>query len=311
MPFGKLLLVFLVFGTLLVFSMLGGRDYVVPAEQLAGFTSVELPLAFGGTDDRYAYVTVTTQGIPLRLMVDTGHFAPISITTAALDQLSVQLIGSRTHSDIVGKLYSTREFLVATLRLGELELRDVPGIENYTSPFDDDGTIGTGLLRHFNVLFDYQGGTLTLYRKDHYPEILDEPDWYVCALTAPPQFAVQFDGLDKAYSIGLDSGCGCTNVPKMSALGRALRAAFGEEEDNWVIDEYTGEVSYLYNLNRCVLDGIYDLGPTTCVVYDMPSFMGNGLMGYDFFWNNTVFFDNAKGEMWLRPARGTLEGTTE
>jgi len=303
MPILKLLLAAFVLYALIVVGLIDDGKYVFPADQLIDFASVDLPLAFAGTEERYAYVTVMIEDTPLRLMIDTGHFAPISISTEVLDTLAVKFIGARIHRDADGNLYRSREFIVPTLRLGELELQDVPGIENHTSPFDDDGTVGDGLLRYFNVVFNYQGKTLTLYRNDHYPEIIDEPGWSVFPLISPPQFAVQFDGLDQTYRIGLDSGCGYTTVPKASPLGCALCAAFGEGEDHRVADGRTGAACYLYELDRCLFDGVYDLGPTTCVVSDMPGFMGNGLLGYDVFWNNTVFFDNAKGEVWLRPAR--------
>ena len=72
-----------------------------------------------------------------------------------------------------------------------------------------------------------------------------------------------------------------------------------------MVNERTGGLCYLYGLSRSFLDGVYDLGPTLCVVADMPDFMGNGLMGYDVFWNNTVFFDNGRGEAWSTEWRGS------
>ncbi|GEM_PF-5715452 len=236
-------------------------------------------------------------------MVDTGDFASVSLSSEALDQLPVKPKGRRVHRDATGALLRVRTFVLPTLRLGGLELHDVPGIENLTSPYDDDGTIGAALLGRFNALFDYRGGAITLFRRGARPETIDEPGWFVFPLPDPLTLPVRFDPLDRTYSIGLDSGCGSTLVPAKSSLGRALYTNLGEADAQRVTDSLTGETVLLYHVDHCLLDDAYDLDPTTCAVSGRPGYLGNGLMGYDVFWHNTVFFDQAESEMWLRPAQ--------
>jgi len=304
MHVAKLLLVALVVSSLVVLGLFSRREYVVPADQIGDFTAVELPLVFAGSHQRLVYVSVPVQGVSLRLMVDTGHFAPLSINSDVLDCLDVELTARRLHRDMRGNTYVVREFVLPTLSLGTLDLSNVPGVENVTSPPGFDGTIGLGLLRHFNLLFDYRGERLTLFRKDRHPEELTENGWYRCPYGLSSCFGVAVDGIDEGYEIGLDSGSSHTTVDADSRLGRALRTSLGEDARYQVVDD-TGETLFVYPNVRFLLGGEFDLGPSTCVVMELDPPTGDGLMGYDFFWNNAVFVDYGAGEMWLRPAESS------
>jgi hypothetical protein len=297
----KLLAVGLAVLSIALLGLFAQEKYVVPAHEIADFTATQLELGFAGSHERLAYVAVNIQGISLRLMVDTGYFAPLSINSDVLDRLDVEFTGRKASRDMHGKIYLAREYVLPELSLGELTLSDVPGVENLTSPSGFDGTVGLELLRNFNLLLDYRGGRFTLLRKDRRPQELAEDGWFRYRGGISASFEVSLDGTNERYAIGLDSGCSYTTVDSDSPLGRALRATLGEDERYQAVTE-AGETLFVYPDVHLLLDGRYDLGPSTCVVTDIHPPVGDGFLGYDLFWNSTVFVDHEAGEIWLRRA---------
>ncbi len=297
----KLLAIGLIVLSIALLGLSPQEKYVVPVYEFVNFTATELELGFAGSHERLAYVAVDIQGIPLRLMVDTGYFAPLSINSDVLDRLDVEFTGRKASRDMHGKIYLVRKFVLPELSLGELTLSNVPGVENLTSPSDFDGTVGLELLRNFNLLLDYRGGRFTLLRKDCRPQELAEDGWFRYRGELSASFNVSLDGTNERYAIGLDSGCSYTTVDSDSPLGRALRASLGEDERYQAVNE-AGEMLFVYPEVHLLLDGRYDLGPSTCVVTDIHPPIGDGFLGYDLFWNNTVFVDHEAGEIWLRRA---------
>jgi hypothetical protein len=185
------------------------------------------------------------------------------------------------------------------MRLGDLELTDVPCSENHNSPYALDGVIGLGLLSNFHVLIDYPGKKLVLYRNDVTPDFLRDPSWFVYKYTKQIAIRVTFDFLDDEYEFGLDTGCNCNFLSKDSDLGKSLQTELGVTPENVIVDERTQQQYLSYHLGHLYLQ-TYDLGKSNFVLGKMPGYMNNGLIGFDFFHNNLVYIDFEQKELWLK-----------
>jgi hypothetical protein len=273
--------------------------YVVAEGDLAGFTKAEVPLSFGGHDGRYAVVRPVIQSRGFDLMLDTGAGqGTVTLAPAALESLDVSYTGKTlTLRDAEGNKYRPREFVIPSIRLGDLELTNVPGYENLTSPPGFDGSIGLGLLGNFNVLIDYPVRAMTLYPKGTVPDFLSSEEWYRCEYAGGQQFDVRFAGLAGEYSLGLDTGSGATAIPADSDLARDIIEFYGVAAEKVTVNQRTGEEVYIYNMDLYLDE--YALGEHDCVITDMAGYMGNGLMGYDFFNRNRVFAAFDSKTFWL------------
>ena len=227
------------------------------------------------------------------------------VTPQALSTMAVRLTGkSTTYKDAEGKPYYARQFIVPRVELNELIITDIPGVENLNGPPDFDGTIGMALIRNFNLLVDYSEEKVTLFRKDDYPGFLSNEQWSAHRFRKPLQLRVRFDFSDAEYEMGLDTGFSVTAIPKASDLGQELVSNLKIGDQHRTINTRTGKEVFMYNLEHIYLDG-YDLGNNTCILSDAPTYMGNGLMGFDFFNNNKVFLDFGNGRVWLKRIGGS------
>jgi len=69
------------------------------------------------------------------------------------------------------------------------------------------------------------------------------------------------------------------------------------------INDVPADEIRFYRIGRAFL-GDHDLGATTCVVGPAARYMGNGIMGYDFFRDNVVLADFVKQVIWIKKKRG-------
>jgi hypothetical protein len=276
--------------------------YVVAEGDMARFAPTEIPLSFGGHDGRYAVIRPVIQGQGFDLMLDTGAgWATVTLTPAALERLDVTYTGGAvTHRDAEGKLYRAREFTIPSLTVGGLELTNVPAYENLTSPPGFDGYVGLGLLRNFNVLIDYGARKMTLYRKGEVPAFIADEGWYRYEYSGAQQFDVRFEGVTGEYRIGLDTGSNATAIPAGSDLAEAIIECYAIPVENVVVNERTGQEVLFFKIDLSL--GEHALGEHDCVITDMAGYMGNGVMGYDFFINNKVFADFDANTVWLKEA---------
>lgn len=133
--------------------------------------SVAVPLTLEGNFP-YAEVVILTpdeRRIPARVVVDLGASHPISLNVGAIAGFeapagAIRAIIGRG----VGGMVRGRVGRIAGLELGGIALRDVvatlPDSEHQRpgGMKAEGGNLGTGLLRHFNVTFDYGRATMLL-----------------------------------------------------------------------------------------------------------------------------------------------------
>ncbi len=265
------------------------------------FIKTDVPLTFAGYEARYPVVTVRIQGQRLRLLLDTGSpDEGLGLSDDAVAELDVHFTGkTRVYRDAYGGCYQSREFVIPSVELGDLELRSVVGNERPTGVYGLDGAMGLELLRRFDVLIDYEGKVLRLFRPDRAPDFLADDRWHVHGYEGNLCLTVGFEFLDGTHELNLDTGCGCNFVAGRSELGRAMRSALGDNGWTVPLAGSTTQHCPYYRIERHYLDD-HDIGSGHFVLGDLPSHLGNGVLGYDFFASNLVYIRFSKREIWLK-----------
>jgi hypothetical protein len=265
------------------------------------FIKADIPLTFTGYGARYPVVTVRIQGRRLRLLLDTGSpDEAVGLSREAAAELDVCFTGkSRVYRDAYGGCYQSREFVIPSIELGNLELTGVVCNERPTNVYGLDGAVGLELLSRFDVLIDYEGRVLRLFRRNRTPDFLADEEWHRHGYERGLCVSIEFDFLDGRHELQLDSGCGCNFVAGTSDLGRGMRSALGD--NSWTVPLGGGTTRYCpsYRIKRHYL-GDHDIGGGQFVLGDLPPHLGNGVLGYDFFASNLVYIRFSKKEIWLK-----------
>ena len=142
---------------------------------------VELPLTVRDAD---AIVTVTLNGREVPLQLDLGGFSTVSLSSAVLETIAPRFTGgSERFNDALGNTMTAREYLVDAVTIGAQRLDSVYGSEfltmQRTTPPCDNGYLGHGILKRFNLLFDYPAGKLYLLKGAALPPGYDLKGWTV------------------------------------------------------------------------------------------------------------------------------------
>ncbi|MFC1438640.1 aspartyl protease family protein [Streptacidiphilus sp. N1-10] len=104
-----------------------------------------------------------------RFVLDTGAMG-LTLSTDAAEQAGLRAV-STTTATINGRTVTTFLGVVPTLRIGAIELRNVPAtwtdgaILTFPNGVVPAGTIGTALFYHFLTTIDYRGRALVLRRR--------------------------------------------------------------------------------------------------------------------------------------------------
>jgi hypothetical protein len=267
------------------------------------FIKVDLPLTFTGYAGRYPVVTARIQGRSFRLLLDTGsHDEAVGLSEKAAAGLDVHPTGKmRLYRDAYGGCYRSREFIIPSIELGDLELTGVIGNERPASVYGLDGAIGLELLSKFDVLIDYERRMLTLFRPNRDHSLPVDAQWHRYEFDGDLCLSVEFEFLDGRHPLLLDTGCGCNFVARESPLGEAMRSNL--DGDDWAVPVGggTSRRCLSYTVDRHYL-GDYDIGNGQFVLGDLPPHLGNGVLGYDFFAGNLVYVRFSKREIWLKRA---------
>ncbi len=267
------------------------------------FTKSVLRLAFTGYEARYPVVTVYMEDKTFQLMLDTGSSGEaVALTREALSLLDVTFTGRRrVYRDAYGGLSESREFIIPSVRLGEFEVRNVLGNERHYNVYGLDGAIGLDLLSAFDVLIDYPGRTLVLYRRDRDPAFLSDGGWSRCSFAGNLTVRVGLGDRTERFWFGVDTGCGCNLVSRSSELGALIAAEIGRKAGSFRLGRRRARECSSYRVDHLYLDDC-DLGGCQLVLSALPSYMNDGLIGYDFFARYLVYITFRKQEIWFKPA---------
>ncbi|MCA9298029.1 MAG: aspartyl protease family protein, partial [Phycisphaerales bacterium] len=140
----------------LAMSVLGEPELVahVPLDTALGKPSIE--------------VMINDRG-PYRLLVDTGASPPLILNDDLVKELRLETReGPRIGDPSNPEAIPTRAFDVGTVRIGDVVVRDVPGLTwnrsaLYTGDEAPRGVIGLPLFQGYLVTFDYGGKAFELH----------------------------------------------------------------------------------------------------------------------------------------------------
>jgi predicted aspartyl protease len=128
------------------------------APERSSADSTVLPYAAGGP----LIVTAALNGVPLRLLVDTGADRTIISAGAASRAGLADAPGTPVHLTGVGGRISGVEIVVATLDVAGSRIGNFPVIVHDTSIGAADGLLGRDVLDAFTLTVDAAGGRATL-----------------------------------------------------------------------------------------------------------------------------------------------------
>jgi hypothetical protein len=155
-------------------------------------------------------------------------------------------------------------------------------------------------LRRFDTLIDYDAAELLLLEPDSRVAPTPVEGWRAYQYRGNLMLDIRFPFIDGQHEMLLDSGCGCTLVSRRSGLGRKLQSALSEQTAEIIYDGITGGEYRSYEIDNLYLED-YDLGETRLAIGDIAPYIRNGLLGFDFFANNTVYINFRRQQIWLRP----------
>ncbi len=292
----------LVAASLLAFSGCAVSDLGISRHGMVLFSKTVVPLDFTGHAGRYPVVRVEVGSRMCRLMLDTGSSGEaIALTHEVITALDVTFTGrTRIYRDAYGGLSESREFVIPAVQLGEFEVRNVLGNERRYSVYGLDGAIGLDLLSAFDFLIDYPGRALTLYRRNREPAFLEDGSWSTCGFAGNLSVRVELDVCEGPFWFGLDTGCGCNLVSLDSDLGRALAADLSRRSGSFRLGRARPRQYSSYQVDHLYVGG-NDLGAGELVLCPLPSYMNDGLIGYDFYANHLVYITFRKRQIWFKP----------
>ncbi len=121
-----------------------------------------------------AYLDVTIADKTFPVFLDLGHFSTLSLTDSVLATLPISFVGGKTSSsDAFGATVHSRNYVIDTCRIGNLECTAMEGTEfgnTAASPAaGSGGCLGSSFLKAFNVVFDYPNHRLVLMKDTALP----------------------------------------------------------------------------------------------------------------------------------------------
>lgn len=132
--------------------------------------AVVLPLTFG--KNGLSYIPATIGGHTIRLNIDLGASATLTLTREDLDRAvthghaTLRPSESRRRMNVRGDVIESRVFETAHLRLAGKQIEPFVGYEEANAPGyappEHVGLIGHEFLRRYRVVFDYPSSRLTL-----------------------------------------------------------------------------------------------------------------------------------------------------
>lgn len=231
-----------------------------------------------------AVVTVKIDGMDVPLMLDSGDQSALALRQSVLDQIrAVPVSESFKGQDIKG-IFQAREYRVSQVRIGEATFSDVIARLDAHSPSNipvelgQQGLVGTGLFKSYQVVIDYRNRKMTL--------VADRSASTLCRGTSVPfsplppnnqprEPLTEADTDLGAVMLWWDTGAQASTVSRRFVVQGHAKLA---KDDS-------------FTSRRLSLGG-QDFGPWRFATADLslPPFF-DGFVGYDFFARHVVCFD--------------------
>jgi len=268
------------------------------------------PQAFAPT---HVYIEIKIQGKDIPFIVDTGDSkGTLRLSAETMEMLHGQRTSAHRRSRSIYGSANNDEFILSGIEIGDQILNDLRCEVSDDSCFypwnttqESMGIIGWGLLKEYNLLFDYAENQLTLYPRSEIPEEVKQ--WSQSRIYQNKgiiSLKVQLEHQSIKKQFILDSGAG---VYKVSDSGAPvyLDALFSRE--------YTRLASHAENrrddeknayLVTDMETGDSRLPSIKLGSLEVPWFLSwkySGFLGWNFFRQYRLFFDNEKGILYYQP----------
>jgi hypothetical protein len=263
---------------------------VVPASAVSS-PEIVLPLKLAG---HFPIVIATVDGVDVPLAFGSGDSFPVRLEQSVLGRIkAVPIDGVATGLDAKGHLLKAPKFRLSRLQLGDAVFNDVIAELDvhsrtyYPPKVGQEGWLGTGLLKSYQVVLDYPHRTMTLV-----PLAPNDAPSEQCRGTSAP-FAVKeqpaepFTKVDTdlgQLTLVWDTGSGASIVSQKVVQQGHLKAS---NED--------------VATKRLVVGGT-DFGPWRFKWMEMslPPFF-DGSIGYDFLATHVVCIDFPHKQVVVQP----------
>ncbi len=265
------------------------------------FTSTEIPLRF---ERGMPCVTVEVDSQAIELGLDTGaNHVTLGFKPEIINRLTVRHVGGLhgLMSNYGISLY--RKFIVPEVKIADLTyselLCDKDAIRD-GSPAPN-GLMGLELLKEFNVLIDYQGAAMVLYRGDLLPEDEDLNDWQKISFMLDDTgilLSGTFEGSDRELTFLVDTGS--VGRGEHGETFNAMKGTMRAKLDQIPIEEMSG---YGVAWDQRLMFGEEKLSGLNFIFvesFTKPASLNGGTLGNDFFLKYKVFFDFANHQMYVK-----------
>lgn len=257
----------------------------------AASAPVIVPLRLAG---HFPIVIAKVDGVDVPLAFGSGDSFPVRLEQSVLDQIkAVPIDGITWGLDAKGHLLKSPKFRVSRLQLGDAVFNDVIAeldvhSRTYHPPkVGQEGWLGTGLLKSYEVVLDYPRRTMTLV-----PRAANDTPSEQCRGTSVP-FAVKEQPAEPFTKADTDMG----QLTLVWDTGSQL--SFVSQK---VVQQGRVEASKeLVTTKRLVVGGT-DFGPWQFKWMEMslPPFF-DGSIGYDFLATHVVCFDFPDKQLVIQP----------
>jgi|GEM_PF-3667539 hypothetical protein len=272
------------------------QGHALGADDIAGF---EIPLSFDGG---FPYVVLLAEADSIELFLDTGAGdIRIGLMPETIRALRLKETGrTRTLKTHYGKIRYKRVVLPEAC-LGGIVFRDLAcdRVAEQANPlFARRGILGLALFRSFNVLIDYPGSRLVLFKPGTYPADFDPTLWNRIPSPDHPDGIMMRgtpEGLSKELTWCLDTGAiardpGQTRYYNIIRKKHVKGIAGLKERDGMAFSE---DISF--RSGPAILDSLNFLA------YDFKEPGGiDGFLGADFFFKHRVLVDFQNQVVWIK-----------
>ena len=288
-------------------------DIMNIADEINNFKSAEYELYTPALDQKkyaptHKFIYIEIQNKQYPFIIDTGdRNGNLKVSYKLAEELNALKTGNSSDSkNFYGKL-EENECLISGIKIGKIEfnnlrcdLVDDSWFWPWNTVDESIGMIGWGLLKEFNLLFNYKENKLIFYNKDIIPS--DINNWDNIGLYISNNMLgvkAKIENSKKESKFLIDSGAGSYSVDE-SGNPVFLDSLFSKFYQKYISDENRKSVLYLESSKDNIgysMDRIY-FGAT-----DAPWFITykySGILGWNFFRQYSLFFDNTNDVLYFK-----------
>ena len=283
------------------------------ADGINDFKSAEYELYTPALDqEKYApthkFIYIEIQNKQYPFIVDTGdRNGNLKVSFKLAEELNAIKTGSSSESkNFYGKL-KENECLISGVEIGNIEFNnlkcdivDDSWFWPWNTVDESIGIIGWGLLKEFNLFFNYKENKLIFYNKGIIPGNIK--NWDNIGLYISNNMLgikAKIENSKKESKFLIDSGAGNYSVDE-SGNSIFLDSLFSKYHGKYISDDNRKSKLYLDSSKENL---VYTMDKIYFGMAEAPwfiTFKYTGILGWNFFRQYTLFFDNANNMLYFK-----------